>query len=721
MEKQDKKELLAELSSILQRKKEIESHLNLSGDVEKPGSMTATGTDFKRNSFNEKYEKLRELAEEKLKESGSSTLAESDDDGEFRDILHELEVHQVELEIQNEQLRVAQEELTLLHNKYSDLFNYAPIGYLTVSREGRIHESNDAANTILGYQKDSLNGKRLPLFIVREDQNDFYDFLRNIIRLPEEQTCEIKLRKRDGSIIHCNLKGISVSGTDGTFTQYYITLSDITERVTLDEAYRNLIRFSLQGYAIARHDRIVFANRMVSQITGYSLSDFYAFSIQDLLELIVPEQRETVKKRFFGRLDGKQEKDRYELEIIRADGSHAWIEAFPVLTNYQGSNAIQVTMIDITKRKRSELELQRSRAHLQLITDNIPISVAHFDSDLQCLFANKAFSSNEKIEEDIIEDLSLKDMLGEKLHKEVEEYVTRVFKGETTRYRYSYVSDDLKKVFKDFYFIPHKNGDGKVKEFFVIITNISDIKNAEERVKKYADELKELNKSKDKLFSIIAHDLRNPFNAFIGFSDYLRRKANKIDGDTLQSIAEKMYFSARNVFDLIENLLQWSRMQTGRIQFKPTVLSVSVLLENVIKLFRASADKKMISLDVRVDEEMLIKADELMISSVFRNLLSNAIKFTEDKGNILISASIEGETARIIFEDDGLGMEEADILRLFRIDEKISSQGTHGEEGTGLGLILSKEFIEKNHGTINVISEKGKGSSFTITLPAVRN
>lgn len=722
MEKRSRKDLLAELDSLLVRKAEIESLL----DLDEAGVDTGVAPDKIRSIISklstDHFDKLRERAEEKLNDQhkNDQQLEQNDVNG-YRNLVHELEVQQVELEIQNEELRFAQEELSLLHAKYSDLYNYAPVGYLTVTREGRIEESNEAANRILGYEPRSLDGKRLPLFIVRENQNDFYDFLRNIIRSSEAQNSELKLRKRDGSVLHCSLRGISVPGADGKFTQYYITLIDISERVMLDEAYRNLIRFSLQGYAIIRPDRVVFANRMISHISGYSLTEIYRFSFEGILNIVAPEFRQFVEEDFFNRIEGKTvENDRFEIQILRKDGSRRWIDIFPILTEYQGENAIQVTMVDITKQKESLFKLEESKQQLQLISDNLPVAVAHYNRDKVCLFANDAYCDIMHISPEDIVGMSLSDILSEKQYADAAEQLVKVFDGDKVSFHYAKEKDG-NTVHKEIIYIPRFNESGIVSEYFSILVDITEMKSAENRIRKYAGELKELNITKDKLFSIIAHDLRNPFKAFIDFSDYLRKNSTEVDAESLKTIAEKMYFSASNVYDLIENLLQWSRIQTGRLPFKPQRVSLSVLLDSTKKLFEASADNKKISITLDVDNTLLIYADENMMSTVFRNVLSNAIKYTEDNGNILISTKLESKVIRIIFEDDGIGMTEDTVRQLFSIDEKSSKHGTHGEEGTGLGLILTKELIEKNGGTIQVISEEGRGSTLIVSLPVLED
>lgn len=232
--------------------------------------------------------------------------------------------------------------------------------------------------------------------------------------------------------------------------------------------------------------------------------------------------------------------------------------------------------------------------------------------------------------------------------------------------------------------------------------------------------LQKINAMKDKFFNIIAHDLKNPFNAIFGCTTILIE-----DFDTL-SDEEKIRFirgidtSGRESMKLLENLLEWARSQTGRIKYKPKFLSMTRIINQTFSLLEGTAKNKNISLISNITEDLSVYADEEMLKTILRNLVSNAIKFTVRGGKVLISAIIADGTKQIIVEDTGIGMSEETKNKLFQIEEITTSQGTNGEPGTGLGLLLCKEFIERNNGTICVESEIGKGSKFIFTLPIVK-
>jgi signal transduction histidine kinase len=244
---------------------------------------------------------------------------------------------------------------------------------------------------------------------------------------------------------------------------------------------------------------------------------------------------------------------------------------------------------------------------------------------------------------------------------------------------------------------------------------LKELKSSRDVIQKQADELKKINDSKDKLFSIIAHDLRSPFNAILGLSELLKEKDTKDPESHL--FARKIYETALNNYNLLENLLEWSRTQMNLVHFVPDNLKLIDKVTQNIKLLEASADKKKISVENKVDNNLKVWADRNLVNIILRNLLGNAIKFTRPEGKIIIASKIVRNYAEISVKDNGLGMSEDIIQTLFKIDKVQSRKGTSDEKGTGLGLILCQEFVELLGGEIRVESKENQGSAFYFTLP----
>ncbi len=229
--------------------------------------------------------------------------------------------------------------------------------------------------------------------------------------------------------------------------------------------------------------------------------------------------------------------------------------------------------------------------------------------------------------------------------------------------------------------------------------------------------LEELNKQKDKFFSIIAHDLKSPFNGLLGLSGILADEYESISDEERISFIKNIQLSLKNLYALIENLLTWARVNLNRTEFDPKEIYLKEIVGLVFDAMGNSASNKKISLISEVDENLKVKADPNMIETVIRNFVSNAIKFTSADGSVKVTAAEDENNVKIEIEDDGVGMSEKVMKGLFKIDAHIISPGTNDEKGTGLGLIICKEFVEKHGGKINVTSEVGKGTIISFTLP----
>jgi len=244
-----------------------------------------------------------------------------------------------------------------------------------------------------------------------------------------------------------------------------------------------------------------------------------------------------------------------------------------------------------------------------------------------------------------------------------------------------------------------------------------EITRQKEATEKLAQELDTSNATLKKFISIIAHDLKNPFNTIIGFSDLLNTEFDTLAPEERKLAIDNTYKSAVSAFSLLEQLLNWARLQTGAFKLEITTINLSELLDEVINLLQASALLKKQSLVKKIPYNLGIYADRNMMLAVFRNLISNAIKFTPEQGGIILSASLSKNLVMVEVRDSGVGIPEREIGKLFTIDEPVKTTGTSGEKGSGIGLLLCKEYLEKNNGTISVTSREGKGTTFTVTLP----
>jgi signal transduction histidine kinase/ligand-binding sensor domain-containing protein len=238
-----------------------------------------------------------------------------------------------------------------------------------------------------------------------------------------------------------------------------------------------------------------------------------------------------------------------------------------------------------------------------------------------------------------------------------------------------------------------------------------------EKLEQLNKELSKTNAEKDRFFSILAHDLKNPFNALLGISDMLVHKTDRLNADEIQEYLQVIYDASHQTFNLLENLLQWSRSETGRIEWEPKEIDLSKSIIETISLLSGEAKIKAINVTFTAYNNNKVFADENMTKTVLRNLISNAIKFTPPNGKVVISTRLIDTSVEVSVIDTGVGIIKENINKLFRIDVHHSTLGTNDERGTGVGLMLCKEFVEKNGDTIRVESQPEEGSTFTFTLP----
>jgi signal transduction histidine kinase len=243
----------------------------------------------------------------------------------------------------------------------------------------------------------------------------------------------------------------------------------------------------------------------------------------------------------------------------------------------------------------------------------------------------------------------------------------------------------------------------------------------DEERKKYTEKLQDLNKAKDKFFSIISHDLKSPFNSILGFTEILKDQSSLLEEEEREQIFNSLYNSTRNTYNLLNNLLQYSKFQVGLVEFEPKPLNLKQVVKENLNILEGTALKKQIYLKNELKEDIIVASDGEMLNSILRNLINNAVKFTKESGEISVSASQGNGYAKIKIKDSGVGMSKETLNNLFKMDAKKSTPGTNQEEGTGLGLLLVKEFVEKNGGRIFVESEIGKGSEFSFTLKLFRD
>ena len=382
-----------------------------------------------------------------------------------------------------------------------------------------------------------------------------------------------------------------------------------------------------------------------------------------------------------------------------------------------------VIIRDAKEKRKMSSEIAMKGRELETIINTAPALIFVKDLDRKFTLLNKSFLDFFKVAEDEIMlrgNSNLIQIEDEWLSAEEDEAVINNKINLTNIERQIKLSDGSKlwlKINK----APLYDGENNLAGIVGVMDDITERVEFQTSLIEARKKLVELNKQKDKFFSIIAHDLKSPFNGLLGLSELLADEYETISDEERITFINNIRVSLKNLYALIENLLTWARVNLNRTEFDPKEIYIKEIVGMVFEAMSNSASNKKISLVSKVDENIKVNADPDMIQTVIRNFVSNAVKFTMANGSVVVSAAEEENNIKIEIKDNGVGMSEKVINGLFKIDAHVISPGTNDEKGTGLGLIICKEFVEKHGGKIEVKSEIGKGTAISFSLPALKH
>ncbi|MCX6278900.1 MAG: CHASE domain-containing protein [Bacteroidetes bacterium] len=575
---------------------------------------------------------------------------------------------------------------------------------------------------ISGYKPDEfLSDSKLLGKIVHPDDlklwDNHFEKAHSLEHLSDIDEIEYRIIKKDGSLTFIGHLCRPVFDEKESYLGRRINSRDITARKLAENAlavsetrYRRLFESAKDGILIldAETGMIMDVNPFLIEMLGYSKEQFIEKAIWEIgfLHDVVANQDKFIELQ-------QNEYVRYEnLPLETFYGKRINVEFISNLYLVDNRKVIQCNIRDITERRLAEEALKNSESRSNALIEAIPdLMFTLNDEGIYLDFIGDkdslAFQSQSiigKRNRDIMPS-EFADLVDEKIKLTFQTRQMQVFEYQLPLPAQGICDFEARMV------------PSSSDEVVVIVRNITDRKKTEAEIKLKNEELQKLNATKDKFFSIIAHDLKSPFNSIVGFSDLLVEQVKEKDYEGIGKYAGIILKSSWRALDLLTNLMEWTRSQTGRMEYNPEYFEMVAFLNELILSFDAIAGQKSIVIKKALPSNAAAFADKAMISTVMRNLISNAIKFTPIGGKITISAEEKESELLVTVSDSGVGISNNRIEKLFRIDESYSTAGTNNERGTGLGLILCKDFIEKHGGKIRVESEEGKGSTFRLTLP----
>ena len=371
---------------------------------------------------------------------------------------------------------------------------------------------------------------------------------------------------------------------------------------------------------------------------------------------------------------------------------------------------------DITREKTSELHLRDTEKKLRSIIENAPAGVVYFNAAGIIQIANDNFIRLFGIGREKVTGYNLN------LHPDprVKEMIEITFKGIRNRFDIRFFSNNsFSDLDLDIHIEVIKNEKGEIDGGLGLITDTTEMKKSQEQIENQNRLLKQVNHEKDRLMSIIAHDLRGPISAFTGLTDMMLTEVDSLSKDELKDITHSIRDASVALSNLLDNLLEWSVLQRHGAEIRKNTFSIHALVEKTFQQLITTASGKGIKLKNNIQSDLFVFADEKMIGTVLRNLISNGIKFTHSGGEVNIHAKLNGSDDVVVHvRDTGIGIPSDKLMTIFSITQQYRTQGTDGEASSGLGLILCHELVRQNNGEIWVTSQAGEGTQFSFSIPA---
>ncbi|NPA37215.1 MAG: PAS domain S-box protein [Chlorobi bacterium] len=606
--------------------------------------------------------------------------------------------------------------------------DYSASIIVMTDKRGSIQYVNKTFEKKYGYKKEEVLGKNPRMLKTDFHPKSFYDEMWKTISSGRTWQGIFLNKTKNGNLLWENAIINPIISDSEEITGYIAIKEDVTDfKKTITELeasnkrYYSLVEDS--PTMICRFNetgKLTYANSLYINAFLSGQNNISEFSFFDN---VPAEQTEKIKNEIKKlTIDSPL----YEFEsIIEIEGKKRWFKNIcrAICSSDNSITEFQIVSMDFTKLMETEEALIEHRNKLNAIINNSLIGIGVIDLNGHLKLVNEHFvsmmgySSPEEMYNLHYDTYTHPDYIGI-TQKKIDELKT----GEIDSFNVikRYIKKDGTEFWGDLFVSPIKSESGKVTEIVGMVVDISVRIEMEIQMWENEKQLKELNRTKDKLFSIIAHDIKNPFNVILGFSRILNSNFESFSKKEILTYTSKIHDASENVYKLLEDLLIWAKTQMGQLKTNPDNVNLNRVVTDIYSNMLVVAKQKTIQLVSDLSDKDIVFADFEMVKFIFRNLIHNAIKFTPEYGLISINSEISDNYLRIFVKDTGIGIKKERLENLFDMNDITSTKGTNDETGTGLGLYLTKEMVLKNKGTIKVESATGKGTTFIIELPLAK-
>ncbi len=705
--------------------------------------------------LNKKLAQLREKAEKVHKNEKRTFDKEYLQD--FEKLVEEINIQNIKLETQNKNLQTAleqQQKINKINKRYESVFAASNAGITVIDSHGKFIECNQAFANMLGYTTDELYNKTIESITYGNDFGGNFSDDSRITQQKSQTRFEKRYLHKNGQIIWCDVTTSAIQ-ENKTEYNYVSVVKDITQQKATEKRLREneqrlelFFQESHEGFFfmmldepvywnentnkeevlehVFTHQRITKINKCMLDQYRAKKEDFIGLTPADLFAHDI-EHGKTVWRQFFdhGKLQIDTEERKFDGTPMIVTGQYICL--YDEKGRITGHFGVQQ---DVTKERNAKRDLKLSEEKFRSLMENSPLAILLTDQNGTITDCNKALETLiSRHREEIIRStishfheeflgLKNKDKNIKPIFDKIRELYNNEVKFPLTYTTTADIQGTEKHLDQTIFKIHTASG-------FIIASITKDIteqKNAEKTILTQNRELEKNSIEKNKFFNIIAHDLRSPFNALIGFSNILLKNYDRYNDAKKTDHIEKIHSTAKNAYQLTENLLTWARAQSNKITMKPEPTDMFYIVQETILHTISQAENKNISIKNQIKKNTFVLVDNNSIQTVLRNLLTNAIKFSYRNGQIKIYEKTDNKNridlVEICIEDYGVGMSPETVDTLFKLDKTTSTAGTEKETGSGLGLIICKEFIEKNNGAITVSSIKEEKTQFCISLPS---